>query len=290
MRFYYYDQEKEMNGLKKSSSLSLYQLQEQVGEGKTCKVYKAIHPVHGMKAVKVFHSKYAYNLEYELEFMKKMQGNKHFVTVYDIWYDEEFSYMAMELVDGTLLDLLTQGLKNEQVLEITKQLTMALAQLHANQIVHFDLKPENIGFVWMPDGTILLKILDFGMSQSFHTVFSYSFQQQVNRGELLLASRPYASYESIMLDHIQPHTDKCDVWALGAIVYEMITGMQLFQDVHENNSKEDNEELFQTGIANALDFRMDNDTIRKLRHIMEVCLKTKVCERAYSHELVAFLK
>jgi serine/threonine protein kinase len=266
----------------------LYRLQEQVGDGKTGKVYKAIHPVHGMTAVKVFRSKYAYNLEHELSFLRKMQCNKHFVTVYETWYDDEFAYMAMELLDGTLLDLIEQGLQNDEVLQLTKQLVTALAQLHANQIVHFDLKPENIGFVWMSDGTILLKILDFGMSETFHTVFSYSFQQRVNRGELLLTSRPYASYEAIMLDHVQPHTEKCDVWALGAIVAEMISGMQSFPDVHEENTKEDNEALFQTGITNALDFRMDNETIRILRRIMEACLKIKVCERVYSHELLAF--
>jgi serine/threonine-protein kinase len=286
MSFSYKDQVKEANVGTEPSNL--YRLQEQVGEGKTGKVYKAIHPVHGMTAVKVFRSKYAYNLAHEITFMKKMQANKHFVTVYDTWYDGDFAYMAMELLDGTLLDLIQQGLTSDEVLEFTKQLTIALSQLHANQIVHFDLKPENIGFVRMSNESILLKILDFGVSETFHTVFSYSFQQRINRGELLLTSRPYASYEAIMLDHVQPHTDKCDVWALGAIVSEMITGVQLFPDIHEDNTKEDNEELFQTGIAHALDLCTDHETNRILRKIVEVCLKTKVCDRVYSHELLSF--
>jgi serine/threonine protein kinase len=193
-------------------------------------------------AIKKFHVRNSSEFEIEVSMLSFLSGHPNVVRMLDHFIDTSGGLcIVFEKLGESLLQRgrVYPQLRNS----ITRQILNALAFLESKGVIHGDLKPENIGFVRMSNESILLKILDFGVSETFHTVFSYSFQQRINRGELLLTSRPYASYESIMLDHVQPHTDKCDVWALGAIVSEMITGVQLFPDIHEDNTKEDNEEL-----------------------------------------------
>jgi serine/threonine protein kinase len=264
----------------------MYTLGVCIGDGTTSIVYDAIHPDHGECAVKEFRPQYAYHMDIELPFLEAMQHHAGFMKVYDIWRNDQHSYIAMPLVDGELLELIQDGMTPQQIVDCVKQLVDAISAMHASDIVHFDLKPENIVYQRVPDGNIKYMIIDFGAAEHTDTVQSAEFQRQLNRCEITLTSLFYRSYEAVMLDGKQLHTNKSDVWALGCIIYEMITNQPLFEDLHETMGKPYNRRIFETGLKkmNELDVSFD-EKMGKIKQVMQYCLKTQVDERYEAYEL-----
>jgi serine/threonine protein kinase len=158
-------------------------------------------------------------------------NHPNIVTVYEIgeWKDRQF--IAMEFVEGSNLRHLIQNreISLDAALDIAIQTAAALAAAHAAGIVHRDIKPENI--VRRPDG--LVKVLDFGLAK--RTIISPDQNQinpeattwgQVNTAPgLLLGTAAYMSPEQARGKETDERTD---VWSLGVVLYEMITGRSPF--------------------------------------------------------------
>jgi len=213
-------------------------LGEELGSGASSVVYKSTHPFYGKCAVKSLHPQYEACIQEELQFMKCLQGHEHFIQVYDVWNNDKNWYIAMELMDGTLYDKISGGMTIEEIEEATRQLLYAISYLHANKIIHFDLKPENIGYV-VKDGVITYKILDLGTSEFFSSVYTSDFQQQLYDKQIVKTTKWYRSYETVCLGTYYV-SEKVDEWSLGCIIYEMITYQPLFRQLQDSEEFDDN--------------------------------------------------
>jgi Tol biopolymer transport system component len=143
------------------------------------------------------------------------------------------SFLAMELVPGEdLAERLTRGaIPVEETIEIARQVAGALEQAHETGIVHRDLKPANISIT--PDGQV--KVLDFGLAKAYAadasgTVagdlsHSPTFAQTRTQSGVILGTAAYMSPEQV---RGKPLDSRTDIWAFGAVLFEMLAGQRLF--------------------------------------------------------------
>jgi serine/threonine protein kinase len=149
------------------------------------------------------------------------------VTVFDFDRDGEAVYMTMELLQGRSLDSMTReargkGMKREIALPVIRGIAEGLAYAHRKGIVHSDLKPGNV-FV-SEDGTP--KILDFGIARAVPSMNTEASRDVFDAGSLGAYTEAYATDE--MIDGVDPHPAD-DMYALGIIAYEMLTGFHPYQ-------------------------------------------------------------
>jgi predicted ATPase len=148
-------------------------------------------------------------------------NHPNIVTIYETGVIESSHYLAMELVQGTTLrELSKQGLAAERTLEIIRQAAEAIAVAHAAQIVHRDVKPENI--MVRPDGYV--KVLDFGLARLEHAVANSPTLPGSGPG-LIVGTIAYMAPEQA---RGEPVTAAADVFALGVVMYELLTGRHPF--------------------------------------------------------------
>lgn len=130
-------------------------------------------------------------------------------------------YYVMELVDGeTLEQRLERGaLPLDEAVTVAVELAEALADVHAAGLVHRDLKPGNIG---LTTGPIPVRLLDFGLAASVDD----RFLERITRSQQILGSMPYMSPEQFAGARPAPTQD---LWALGIVLFEMVTGAMPFE-------------------------------------------------------------
>ena len=150
------------------------------------------------------------------------------VTVFDFDRDGDAVYMTMELLQGRSLDSMTReargkGIKREIALPIIRGIAEGLAYAHRKGIVHSDLKPGNV-FVSDDDGTP--KILDFGIARAVPSMNTEASRDVFDAGSLGAYTEAYATDE--MIDGVDPHPAD-DMYALGIIAYELLTGYHPYQ-------------------------------------------------------------
>lgn len=149
------------------------------------------------------------------------------VTVFDFDRDGDAIYMTMELLTGRTLDSMTReargkGMKREVALPIIRGIAEGLAYAHRKGIVHSDLKPGNVFIV--EDGTA--KILDFGIARAVPSMNTEASRDVFDAGSLGAYTEAYATDE--MIDGVDPHPAD-DMYALGIIAYELLTGFHPYQ-------------------------------------------------------------
>jgi serine/threonine protein kinase len=149
------------------------------------------------------------------------------VTVFDFDRDGEAVYMTMELLQGRTLDAMTRearghGIGREQALPIIRGIAEGLAYAHRKGIVHSDLKPGNVFIT--EDGTP--KILDFGIARAVPSSVAEENKDVFDAGSLGAYTEAYATDE--MVDGRDPHPAD-DMYALGLIAYELLTGFHPYQ-------------------------------------------------------------
>ena len=151
-------------------------------------------------------------------------GHDGIVEIYDAGFDpiEGILFVAMELLTGsTLRDRLLQGsLPQGQVLELFDQMLQPLAAAHRAGIVHRDLKPENVYLARKRDGSEVVKILDFGIARDL------AGQDTVTQAGTAMGTPHYMSPEQAM--SARDVTFSTDVWALGVMLYETLSGAPPF--------------------------------------------------------------
>jgi tRNA A-37 threonylcarbamoyl transferase component Bud32/HAMP domain-containing protein len=205
-----------------------YELRDRVGEGAMAEVWRAYDPgIDRVMAIKLLKQEYCRNPEYCRRFVREAKAagalaHPSIVTIYDVGEADGVPYIAMELLDGSPLDqvLAANGrLAVDQVLAIGTQLAAALSYAHLSGVIHRDIKPSNM--MLSRDGRSL-KILDFGIARIAEADPSALAQTQI--GEILGTPR-YMSPEQALGQHID---SRSDLFSVGVVLYELITGQPAF--------------------------------------------------------------
>lgn len=209
-----------------------YELRERIGEGAMAEVWRAHDPgIDRVLAIKILKPEFRCNPEYTARFLREAKAagalaHPAIVTIYDVGEADGFPYIAMELLDGLPLDraIATEGrLPDDLVLAIGRQLASALSYAHLSGVVHRDIKPSNI--MLGSDGRSI-KILDFGIARVAEANPDRTQQDQLKTqvGQVLGTPR-YMSPEQALGQRVD---GRSDLFSVGVVLYEMITGRQAF--------------------------------------------------------------
>lgn len=201
-----------------------YEILDIVGQGGMSVVYRAkCHRLNRMVAVKVLKDEFSRDDEFKNRFQDEslsvaMLSHPNIVAVYDVSKADDMEYIVMELIDGiTLKEYLQKKghLSWQETVYFALQIAKALQHAHNRGIIHRDIKPQNI--MVLRDGTA--KVADFGIA---HQV---SKQQTYNKGEAI-GSVHYISPEQAKGSRID---NRADIYSLGVVMYEMLTGRLPFE-------------------------------------------------------------
>lgn len=209
-----------------------------IDEGITSTVYEATHDFFGACAIKAFKPEFSYIARDELTFLKHIQQHPYGIKVYDAWEYKSIWYIAMEKMDGTLEQFINQDMCYIDSIDVIQQISTALQHLHQKGIVHFDIKPKNIGFIHTSSGSKVYKLLDYGLAEWKHIVYSNEFHCDIANGCYEKTAKWYRSYELLLLNN-EPITEKADVWSVGCIIFELIFGTPLFSRLSDTENKEE---------------------------------------------------
>jgi len=212
--------------------LGSYEIVDVLGAGATGAVFLARQDrIEQEIAIKVLHGDAAGDPEVQERFNREARvismlshPNIIRVLVFGLTPDGE-SYMAMEYVHGrSLRDELARGPLDElTVIKITKQLLSALAEAHDLGIVHRDLKPENVLLTSFRGEENFVKVLDFGIAKILEPD---SPQKQLTQAGIVYGTPEYISPEQAQAIDIDNRTD---IYAIGCMLYEMLTGAVPFE-------------------------------------------------------------
>ncbi|HET7236895.1 MAG TPA: BTAD domain-containing putative transcriptional regulator, partial [Actinomycetota bacterium] len=201
-----------------------YRLLEQVGEGAFGVVYRALQPQVGREvAIKAMppelanHPDFVRRFEHEAQIVARLE-HPHIVPLYDFWREPDAAYLVMRFLrGGSLEDLLGDGpLEPERAAGILDHVASALAAAHRQGVVHRDVKPGNI--LLDEEGNAYLT--DFGVALD-------AGSPERTTGTMIRGTPAYLSPEQIRLD---PASPRSDVYALGIVLFEMLTGLHPFPD------------------------------------------------------------
>src|SRR4051812_4379300 len=140
-------------------------------------------------------------------------------------FENGVPYMVMEFLEGhDLGELIKQRgvLPAQWAVELMLQTAEALAEAHSLGIVHRDVKPTNLFVTWRPDGTALIKVLDFGISKS-----PLGADMQLTQTQSLLGTPAYMSPEQMRSARLVD--SRTDIWSLGTVFYEILEGRRPFE-------------------------------------------------------------
>jgi eukaryotic-like serine/threonine-protein kinase len=211
-------------------TISHYRIREKIGAGGMGEVYRAHdEQLDRDIALKVLHSGTLADDAARKLFRKEALAlaklnHPNIETIFEFSSQDEVDFLAMELIAGQpLSEKLKDGpLPQSEMLRLGGQLAEGLAAAHDQNIIHRDLKPANL-FV-TPDGR--LKILDFGLAKLFHPNLSDDMTQSIALGAGTVSGTiPYMSPEQLRGLSIDPRSD---IYAAGAVLYEMATGKRPF--------------------------------------------------------------
>ncbi len=154
--------------------------------------------------------------------------NEHVVRVFDVGSERDGShYMVMELLEGTdLLDLLAERgrLPVELAVKYVREAAAGLAEAHDKGIVHRDLKPKNLFLARDAHGGFSIKVIDFGVSK---LDIPLKDGGRLTEPGITVGSPGYMSPEQMR--GIANITPRSDIWALGALLFELLSGMRPFE-------------------------------------------------------------
>ncbi len=211
-----------------------YRVVELVGEGGMGKVYLAEHVEIGKRvALKVLHPSYSRMPDLVERFRREARaaskiGHPHIVDVTDSGTTADGSaYFVMEFLEGVELGSVIEregALEVARAVRIATQICRALSAAHVAGIIHRDLKPENI-YLTIRDGNAdFVKVLDFGIAKT--TEAEEARERKLTSPGMAMGTPEYMAPEQAAG---RPADARCDVYALGAILYEMLTGVPPYQ-------------------------------------------------------------
>ncbi|HZK35065.1 MAG TPA: Stk1 family PASTA domain-containing Ser/Thr kinase [Bacillota bacterium] len=202
-----------------------YELLKKVGGGGMATVYKAkCHLLNRYVAVKVLRPELVEDDEFVTRFKRESQAaaslsHPNVVNIYDVGQQGDIHYIVMEFVDGkTLKEYINDKgrLDSEEAVKICSHICYALSHAHRNDIVHRDIKPQNI----LISKELNVKVTDFGIARAVNTA------TVTMAGSNVIGSVHYFSPEQARGSYVDKQSD---VYSLGIVFYEMITGMVPFE-------------------------------------------------------------
>ena len=213
------------------STLGRYKIISEIGQGAMGVVYKAVDPIIdrtvAIKTINLNLSRQELE-EYEARFQQEIKAagrlnHPNIVTIYDVGKTDQVAYMAMEFLEGKeLKDIVASGelLPTDQVVDIISQIADGLWFAHQQDIVHRDVKPSNI--MVMKGG--IAKITDFGIARLPNSAVK-------TMTGLILGSPRYMSPEQVIGKTIDARSD---IFSLGVVLYEALTGIAPFDGDNVN--------------------------------------------------------
>ncbi|MBQ8767990.1 MAG: Stk1 family PASTA domain-containing Ser/Thr kinase [Clostridia bacterium] len=201
-----------------------YEIMEIIGVGGMAVVYKAYDNIDDrIVAIKILKDEYLTNDEFKRRFKNESKAiavlsHPNIVRVYNVSFGDRIQYIVMEYVDGITLKeyIEQQGAVNwKEAVHFMSQILAALQHAHDKGIVHQDIKPQNI--LLLQDGTI--KVTDFGIAR-------FSRADSNTTSEKAIGSVHYISPEQARGEVTD---EKADIYSVGVVLYEMLTGQLPFQ-------------------------------------------------------------
>lgn len=200
-----------------------YEITELIGVGGMADVYKATDILEDRTvAVKILKNEFADNEEFVRRFRNESKAiavlsHPNIVKIYDVGFTEKIQFIVMEYIDGiTLKEFMEQQgvIKWKDCIHFIIQILRALQHAHDRGIVHRDIKPQNI--MLFPDGTI--KVMDFGIAR-------FAREEGKTISDKAIGSVHYISPEQASGDVTD---EKSDIYSVGVMMYEMLTGEKPF--------------------------------------------------------------
>lgn len=196
-----------------------YEIHELIGVGGMAYVYRAYDRMEDRwVAIKILKEELAGNSDFLRRFRNEsraiaMLSHPNTVKVYDVSFGDKIQYIVMEYIDGiTLKQYIEQEgvIRWQEAVHFTIQILLALEHAHQKGIVHRDIKPQNI--MLLQNGTI--KVADFGIARFLQS-------ETTTMTDKAIGSVHYIAPEQARGDYI---TDKADIYSVGVMLYEMLTG------------------------------------------------------------------
>ncbi len=208
-----------------------YKIYEQLGAGGVGAVYRAYdNELKRWVAIKRLMSandlsddeKLTSDLRREADALASMR-NPNIVTIFDVASDAEGLFLVMELLEGEdLADVVSRGpLHYDDFKELANQALEALLAAHQRHILHRDIKPENIKVERLPGGRMQSKIIDFGLARAGMR----ARKQTEDQSGTVMGSIHYMAPEQLTR---RPVDDKTDLYSLGCVFYEALSGRKAF--------------------------------------------------------------
>ena len=197
-----------------------YEIEKLIGEGGMARVYLALHKALNRKvAIKVMNHRQGADSEASDRFLREARivanlSHPNIVTIHDVGEHDGHNYLVMEFLpdSSTLRHKIKAGVDSQYALSIVRQVATALKAAHDKNIVHRDIKPDNIMF--RADGSVVL--MDFGVARSVDSAAT-----QVTQAGLIIGTPQYISPEQAQGKNIGTYSD---IYSLGIVFYEMLTG------------------------------------------------------------------
>jgi len=200
-----------------------YQVEARIGEGGMAEVFRGFDPVLSRTvAIKVLLPQFARDTSFVHRFRREAQAaarlnQPNIVGVYDTGADDGTQYIVMEFIEGrTLAEFLSGGRRPTpvQAAEIAQKICAAIAAAHAQGVIHRDIKPGNV--MVTRDGTV--KVMDFGIARMLGP-------ETAPQTSAVLGTASYLSPEQAQGGPVDARTD---IYSLGAVLYELLTGRPPF--------------------------------------------------------------
>lgn len=220
--------------------LGNYRVEEKIAEGGMGLIYRAVHTVIGRQAaIKVLTEKYSNDqnmikrLHREARAVNRI-GHPNIVDIFDFGRTpDNRQYFAMEFLEGEslapIIDRQKGGLPWSFISQVFTQSLDALGAAHDMGIVHRDIKPENFLVANAEDGSIIAKVLDFGIAKS---VDAGPEGEQLTRAGSVMGTPEYIAPEQIRGKAVD---GRADLYAMGVILFELITGKRPYSSAKVMN-------------------------------------------------------
>lgn len=196
-----------------------YELLEKIGDGGMAVVYKGKDKLlNRYIAVKILRPEFTKDATFVENFKRESQAaaglsHPNIVGVYDVGREGNINYIVMELIEGDTLNKIIEReapMDYRKVIDISKQVASALRVAHKNKIIHRDVKPHNIMIT--NDGVV--KLADFGIARAVNDA-------TLSTGSKIVGSVHYFSPEQARGNYVD---ERSDIYSLGIVMYEMLTG------------------------------------------------------------------
>lgn len=262
---------------------SKFQVVRRIGSGGMAQIFLAKNTETNMyEAIKILESSFQHDLAKRKRFMHEMRLLKKVDSPYVVKYfggkmDPETCYLRMEYVDGEILKTYIANrsrLTIDETVEFAKQLALGFDEIHNNGIIHRDIKAHNI----MVTDSGRIKIVDFGIALDANS-------ERVTRTDMLIGSPQYVSPE--LINQEEP-SKASDIYALGILLYEMLTGEVPFSGknaletlrMHQNNKLPRIATIYENvpiALENIVIKATNKDKYKRYRTMYEMYLDLKNC-------------